>query len=92
MISYTIEEAALAQVTVRELEEEVKQGLKRRAARHGHSMEEEVRQILRNAVKDENRQVLKLGSRIAARFAQVGLKADLPELRNQAIRPPDFEV
>ncbi|MGH8656300.1 MAG: FitA-like ribbon-helix-helix domain-containing protein [Gammaproteobacteria bacterium] len=82
----------MAQVTVRELEEEVKQRLKRRAARHGHSMEEEVRQILRNAVKDENRQVVKLSSCIAARFAQVGLKDDLPELRNQVIRPPDFEA
>ncbi|MGQ0592150.1 MAG: FitA-like ribbon-helix-helix domain-containing protein [Gammaproteobacteria bacterium] len=80
----------MAQVTVRALEEEVKQRLKRRAARHGHSMEEEVRQILRNAVNDENRQAVKLGSRIAARFAQVGLKGDLPELRNQTIRPADL--
>ena len=30
----------MAQVIVRELEEVVKQGLKRRAARHGNSMEE----------------------------------------------------
>ncbi len=82
----------MAQVTVRELEEEVKQRLKRRAARHGHSMEEEVRQILRSAVKDEHQPMIKLGSRIAARFAQVGLKADLPELHDQAVRPAAFDA
>jgi hypothetical protein len=37
---------------VRDLEEEVKARLKRRAARHGHSMEEEIRHILRDAVKE----------------------------------------
>ena len=36
----SMSEAVMAQVIVRELEEVVKQGLKRRAARHGNSMEE----------------------------------------------------
>ena len=45
----------MAQFIVRGLEEDVKTRLKRRAERHGHSMEEEVRDILRNAAKDENR-------------------------------------
>jgi hypothetical protein len=43
-------EIAMAQVIVRDLEEDVKARLKRRAAQHGRSMEEEVRDILRNAV------------------------------------------
>jgi plasmid stability protein len=80
----------MAQFTVRNLEEDVKQRLKRRAERHGASMEEEVRQILRNAVKDENQPAPRLGSRIAARFAKVGLAQDLPEVRGQAVQPLPF--
>lgn len=80
----------MAQLIVRDLEEEVKARLQRRAARHGRSMEEEVRQILRNALKEENRPSAKLGSRIAARFARIGLTKPLPALRGQSPRPPDF--
>ncbi|MBA2723944.1 MAG: toxin-antitoxin system [Methylibium sp.] len=81
----------MAQFTVRNLEEDVKTRLKRRAARHGFSMEEEVRQILRNAVNDEHVPAVELGSRIAARFAKTGLTQDLPELRGQAVQPLSFE-
>jgi len=80
----------MAQVIVRHLEDNVKARLKRRAERHGRSMEEEVRHILRNAAKEENRPVPKLGSRIAARFKKLGLTADLPELRGQPARSADF--
>jgi plasmid stability protein len=54
-------------------------------------MEEEVRQILRNAAKPESRSVRKLGSRIAARFKRAGLSADLPERWGQQARPAEFE-
>lgn len=80
----------MAQFVVRNLEEDIKTGLKRRAARHGNSMEEEVRQILRNAVKVESMPVPKLGSRIAARFKKTGLTEDLPEFHGQAVTPADF--
>ena len=73
----------MAQFIVRHLEETVKVRLKRRAARHGRSMEDEVRHILRDAVKEQNHQVSKLGSRIAARFAKVGLTTGLPELHGE---------
>jgi plasmid stability protein len=53
-------------------------------------MEEEARHILRNALKQANRPAPRLGSRIAARFAKIGLTADLPELRGQSARPADF--
>lgn len=76
----------MAQLIVRDLEDDVKARLKRRAERHGHSMEEEIRTILRNAVKEENRPRPNLGSRIAARFADQGLTTDLPELHGQAPR------
>ena len=80
----------MAQIIIRHLEDYVKARLKRRAERHGRSMEEEVRHILRNATKEENRRVTRLGSRIAARFSKTGLTADLPELRGQAPRSADF--
>jgi len=81
----------MAQFTVRRIEEDVKLRLKRRAARHGTSMEDEVRQILRNAVKDDEvRAGPGLGSRIAARFKRAGLDEPLPELRGQAPRPVDL--
>ena len=80
----------MAQFLVRDLEDSVKASLKRRAERNGRSMEAEVRDILRNAAKDENRPAPKLGSRVAARFSKTGLAADLPELRGQPPRWPDF--
>ena len=41
----------MAQFTVRNIEEDLKVSLKQRAARHGCSLEEEVRRILRTAVR-----------------------------------------
>lgn len=81
----------MAQFVVRDLEEEVKTRLKRRAERHGRSMEDEIRHILRNAAKESSRPIAKLGSRIAGRFSGKGLTIDLPELRGDAVRPADLE-
>ncbi len=80
----------MAQVIVRNIEDEVKNSLKARASQHGWSMEEEVRQILRRAVSAEVQVRPKLGSRIAARFADVGLTEPLMELRGQSIEPMGF--
>lgn len=82
----------MAQVIVRNLENEVKERLRQRAIRHGHSMEEEVRDILRDAVKDEGRHpIAGLGAEIAALFAGIGLEADIAELRGHAIKPATFD-
>ena len=43
---------SIAQLVVRNLEQDVKARLQKRAKNHGRSMEEEVRDILRDAVKD----------------------------------------
>jgi antitoxin FitA len=80
----------MAQFVIRQLEEDVKARLKRRAERHGRSMEGELREILRNAAKADSRPRGGLGTRIAARFAGVGLPTDLPELRGQVPRPADL--
>lgn len=81
----------MGQLLVRHLDDDVKTKLQRRARRHGRSTEEEVRDILRNAVKDEDGVRSPLGSRLAARFARRGLTEDIPELRGQPVRPADFK-
>jgi plasmid stability protein len=63
----------MAQDIVRNIEIEVKTKLKLRAAQHGWSTEEEVRQILHSAVRMTKLPQTKLGSRIAKRFSCVGL-------------------
>jgi plasmid stability protein len=80
----------MAQVIVRNIEDEVKAGLKQRAMQHGWSMEEEVRQILRQTVCQAEPPRAGLGSRIAARFAGTGLTEPLPELRGEVARSMDF--
>jgi plasmid stability protein len=80
----------MAQFIVRNLEDDVKARLKRRAAHHKRSMEEEVRHILRDAVKEQNQRVAKLGSRMAGRFAKSGLTTDLPELHGQTPSSAEF--
>jgi antitoxin FitA len=81
----------MAQVLVRNLDRDVKERLQQRARRHGHSMEEEIRTILRQSLADQGAPTSGLGSRIAARFLGQGLTEDLPELRGQAPRPATFE-
>jgi plasmid stability protein len=84
-------EDRMAQLLVRNLEPDVKARLQLRARRHGRSTEEEVREILRNAVKEEGVQRQPLGSRLRDRFAGIGLKDDLPELRGESAQPATFE-
>ena len=79
----------MAQVIVRHLEPEVRAELLNRAALHGWSMEEEVLQILRHAVSQPA--PLRLGSRIAQRFAGIGLVDPLPELHQPVNMPPGFD-
>ena len=81
----------MAQLVIRKLDSETKERLRRRAARHGHSMEQEVRNILHAAlVKEDGTQPLGLGTRINRRFAGLGLSEEMPELRGQLVRPADF--
>lgn len=80
----------MAQVVVRNIEEDVKTKLKQRAAQHGWSMEEEVRQILRNATRITEPPSGRLGSRIAQRFHEVGLAEPLPELHQPIGTPMGF--
>lgn len=81
----------VAQILIRQLDDDTKAKLQRLARQHGRSTEEEVREILRNAVRAVDAPCEPLGSRIAARFAKVGLSEEIPELRDHPVRPAEFE-
>ena len=75
----------MAQLVVRNLEAAVKGRLQRRARRHGRSMEEEAREILRDAVRTEEVGASGLGSEIAALFTDAGLQDEIAELRGHTL-------
>ena len=81
----------MAQLVVRNIETGVKSRLQRRAKRHRRSMEAEVRDILRNAAKEEDTPSGGLGTEIVALFAKAGLDAQIPELRGHEIKPACFD-
>jgi plasmid stability protein len=71
----------MAPLVVRNLDDDVKAKLQRRARRHGRSTEEEVREILRNAVEEDTKSSGPLGKRLRALFKDAGLEGDIPEWR-----------
>jgi plasmid stability protein len=79
----------MASITIRNLDEALKQRLRLDAARHGHSMEEEVRLILRGAL-GEPAQPARLGSRIRDRFAGLEEAGFEPPARTDRPGPADF--
>jgi plasmid stability protein len=81
----------MAQLVVRNIEDGVKARLQRLARRNSRSMEEEVRDILRNAANEADRPEGGLGTRIAALFAGKGYDFDAPELPGQPVRPASFD-
>jgi plasmid stability protein len=83
-------ETTMAQLVVRNLDDDVKAKLQRRARRHGRSTEEEVRDILRSAVREDGAPLPPLGSRLVARFTRIGLDEDIAELRGQQATPAEF--
>lgn len=79
----------MASITIRNLDDGVKTRLRVRAAKHGRSMEEEARIILREAVERGPRPK-NLASAVRARFAPFGgVELDIPP-RRPAREPPPF--
>jgi plasmid stability protein len=72
----------MAAVTVRNLPDAVHRALKVRAARHGHSTEAEIREILETAVRSAER--VRLGSALAA----IGQEFDGIELEIERDKTP----
>ena len=80
----------MASITIRNLDDAVKQRLRMRAAEHGRSMEEEARDILRRAV-GRAASSANLGEAIHRRFAAIGgAELDLPP-REAMPEPPRFD-
>ena len=90
MISLLKRGIAVAELVVRNLESPVKARLQRRARRNGRSMEEEVRDILRNAVYTPKAPAAGLGTPIAAIFKGKDTIRH-PELRGYPVKPISFD-
>jgi plasmid stability protein len=78
----------MAQLLVRKLDDDVKEKLQKRACRHGRSTEEEVREILRNAVSSDENPV-GLGTELLEIFR--GIDEEIPELRGYPPQPAEFD-
>ncbi len=83
----------MSQILVRNLDDRLKTRLQRRAKSHGHSMEAEAREILRNALREEKAPAGGLGSEMVAMFSGSGIYLDepIPEMRGLKMEIPDFE-
>ncbi|MDP3675573.1 MAG: hypothetical protein Q8R44_10840 [Novosphingobium sp.] len=81
----------MSAMTIRNIDDALKRRLRIQAARHGKSMEEEARDILRAALSIESPNLSDLGKSIRGRFAKLG-GVDLPDLPREPVRDPvDFE-
>jgi plasmid stability protein len=84
----------MASITVRKVDEKIKTKLRIRAALHGNSMENEIREILATAVEDQREPQPKEGLYVAMRrrLAEARIEgADLPESdRGPWRKGPDF--
>jgi antitoxin FitA len=82
----------MATLTIRNLDQAVKERLRVRAAEHGHSMEAEARRILQTELGESPRRADRnLYERIHARFAVLGgVDLDLPP-RGLVREPPRFD-
>ena len=81
----------MASITVRNLDEELKRRLRIRAAQHGKSLEQEVRDILKDALDEEVPTGKDFIEGIRARFAELGgVELDLPP-RGPMREPPEFD-
>ncbi len=82
----------MASLTIRDIDDSLKQDLRLRAAQHSRSMEEEVRQILQTALRgpapEDN---YNLATRIRARFADMGgVELEIAP-REMGRDPPNFD-
>ena len=80
----------MASITIRNLEDDVKRRLRLRAAGHGRSMEEEVREILKQVVA-EAAPPRNLAAAIRARVARIGGVDLEPPAREPIREPPRFD-
>jgi plasmid stability protein len=81
----------VAVMTIRNIDDAIKNRLRLRAAMHGRSMEEEARDILRSALSTEVSRPRNLAQAIHERFEALG-GVNLPVVPREAVRQPvDFD-
>lgn len=82
----------MASITVRNLEESTKRKLKVRAAQNGRSMEQEVREILKETLRKTSRRPqtgADLAEAIRQRFAPLG-GVELEPFPDEPVRDPEW--
>ncbi|WHZ19249.1 MAG: VapB protein (antitoxin to VapC) [Rhodanobacteraceae bacterium] len=78
----------MATMTIRNLDDAVKQRLRVRAAQHGRSMEDEARDILRSSLSTESARATSLVDAIRARIEPLGgIDLEIPP-REPVRKPP----
>jgi plasmid stability protein len=81
----------MATLTIRKLDAALKERLRVRAAQHGHSMEAEAREILKDTLTQSEPSGLDLYRSIRRRFEPFGgVDLELPP-RTPAREPPSFD-
>ncbi len=83
----------MAQILVRNIDERLKVRLRSRARKNGRSMEEEAREILRDALREKQAPQYGLGTEIANMFRGFGLKEgeEIKEWRGFPVEPITFD-
>jgi plasmid stability protein len=88
-------EVEMAQILVRNLETQLKARLQRRAQRNGRSMEAEVREILRDTLKEGATQKVGFGTASVALFSGQGIGLEkgeeIREWRGFPLKPISFD-
>ena len=84
----------MSSITIRNLDDSLKDSLRLRAARHGLSMEQEVRNILQTTLSAESGLTpgLSFAQRINQRFKGLGVEALAKPDRQEARQAPNFDA
>jgi len=75
----------MTNIIIPNLDDDIKSRLQKRAEKHGRSLEEEVKEILRIALSENNEHSLNLATMIEQRFANLG-EFELPEIKRSNAR------
>lgn len=75
----------MTNMIIANIDDNIKSRLQKRAEKHGRSLEEEVKEILRIALSENNEHSLNLVTMIEQRFANLE-EFELPEIKREPIR------
>jgi len=79
-------------ITIHQLEPDIAQQLEQRAAQHGHTLEAEIKAILKSVLAPKKPSNIDLATAITRRFADFG-DFEIPEIPREPMRPlPTFVI